>query len=341
MTCIFQKWGGSKMTKAWKLLASTLVVTLALPALAAPVQQVPPQAPSAAVPGYTMPSTQVWEITSDSGELYRIFVSYPATAAPKEGFPVLYVLDGNAMFAGFAETRRIQEASDVGKSIIVGVGYPTDQAYDTRRLYDLTGAPPPRPWRDAFAKVRNGGWDKFLDFLTVKLRAEVGKRYKIDLDRQALFGHSLGGLFAVHTLFSRPGSFHAIIAASPSLFWQEQEMLKEERDFTTRLQAGKIPSVSRLMGSRGIYQADRAPLRLWVAHQIRNLCGRGAHDRAEPSRRGGAAFRVQLAVTIMVRERVRRGASSLTITSPGRRESEAAQGSRSSRDRSRGGSANA
>ncbi len=231
------------MTRAWNLLASTVAIAFALPALAATKP-----APAPAAQGYTMPSTSMWELKSDDGEIYRIFVSYPAVEAPKEGFPVLYVLDGNAMFAGFAETRRMQEGSDVGKSIIVGVGYPTDQAYDMRRLYDLTGpAPPPQPWRDEFAKERAGGWDKFLDFLTGKLRTEIGKRYKINLDRQALFGHSLGGLFAIHALFSRPDAFHAIIAASPSLFWHEREMLKEEQDFTARLQAWKIPKVSRLM----------------------------------------------------------------------------------------------
>lgn len=230
------------MVKAWKQLGLAAGIVLA-------VTTPPTQAQQGAtpVPGYTMPATQMWDMTSDGGEIYRIFVSYPATEAPAEGFPVLYVLDGNAMFAGFAETRRIQEWSDVGKSIVVGVGYPGDQAYDNRRLYDLTGGPPPQPWRDQFAKERNGGWDVFRDFLTGKLRTEIGKRFKINPDRQALFGHSLGGLFAVHTLYSKPDAFHAIIAASPSLFWHEQEMLKAERDFAARLQAGKIPKVSRLM----------------------------------------------------------------------------------------------
>jgi len=235
------------MTKAWMQLASAAAIALALPVLAAQSQQAP--APTlSAVPGYTMPSTQMWDLPSDSGKIYRIFVSYPAAEAPAEGWPVLYVLDGNAMFAGFAETRRIQEYHDIGKSIVVGVGYPTDKVYDERRLYDFTAAtPPPQPWRDQFGKLPSGGRDKFLDFLTGNLRTEIGKRHKINLDRQALFGHSLGGLLAVHALFSRPAAFHAIIAASPSLFWHEQEMLQEERDFAARLQAGKIPKVSRLM----------------------------------------------------------------------------------------------
>ena len=106
-------------------------------------------------------------LASDSGEIYRIFVSYPAAEAPaaswpaaempQAGWPVLYVLDGNAAFAGFAEARRVQERSNVGKSIIVGVGYPTDTAYDVRRLLD---SPPARPIRLAMrgSRIRTGGW---------------------------------------------------------------------------------------------------------------------------------------------------------------------------------------
>jgi hypothetical protein len=222
-------------------------VALALPALAAHGQ--PAQAGQATPPGYTMPSTHMWDMSSDSGHIYRIFVSFPgAGEPPADGYPVLYVLDGNAIFAAFAETRRMQEHQDLGTSIVVGVGYPTDRAYDERRLYDLTGAaPPPAPWRDAFADLPRGGQDRFLDFLTGKLRSEIGRRYKIDPERQALFGHSLGGLFAIHALFTRPDAFHAIVAASPSLFWHQREMLAEEREFALRLQEGEIPRVARLM----------------------------------------------------------------------------------------------
>lgn len=231
------------MTK-WKLVA---MLAAGITPQAAPAQAQAAQGPSADAP-YTMPSTQMWDIKSASNEVYRIFVSYPSGEPPAGGWPVLYVLDGNAIFASFAETRRLLEHSDVGKSIVVGVGYPTDKTYDTRRLYDLTSAaPPPEPWRTEFAKLRSGGREPFLDFLTGKLRSEVGRRYKINPDRQALFGHSLGGLFAIHTLFSRPQAFHAIISASPTLFWHEQEMLQQERDFVARLKAGKIPKVSRLL----------------------------------------------------------------------------------------------
>lgn len=62
------------------------------------------QAPSApaAETGYVMPETEWWDLTAEDGAVYRIYGSHPQGEAPKDGYPVLFVLDGNAMFGGFA-----------------------------------------------------------------------------------------------------------------------------------------------------------------------------------------------------------------------------------------------
>jgi predicted alpha/beta superfamily hydrolase len=254
---------------------TALGMAAALPAAA--------QSAAPAAPCYTMPATVMWDLAAASGEIYRILVSFPAGEPPADGWPVLYVLDGNAAFAGFAEARRVQEGTDIGKSIVVGVGYPTEKAYDKRRLYDLTGGPTSSPPYARLNAERNGGWDKFLDFLTGTLRDEIGKRYRINRDRQALFGHSLGGLFVMHTLFTRPGAFHALIAASPSPFWHEKEMQKEERDFTAKLQAGKIPKVSRMLIVAG--DREEAIVERWdgedFAKRIEPLSAYGLRSRSQ------------------------------------------------------------
>ncbi|MCD9028212.1 prolyl oligopeptidase family serine peptidase [Luteimonas sp. BDR2-5] len=223
-------------------------------------QQAPPAAPS-----YTMPATQVWDLAADSGEVYRIFVSYPAgkeAEAPEDGYPVLYVLDGNAYFASFAQARWVQEYLPVGKSIVVGVGYPTDEAWDVRRLKDFTAPlldPPPRQWR-ALAQYESGARRQFLDFLTGKLREEIGRRHRVDPDRHSLFGHSLGGLFALYALYERPGAFHSIVAASPSMEWNAQGILEDERAFTARLASGQVAGrTSRLMVIVGDRDTDDDP----------------------------------------------------------------------------------
>jgi predicted alpha/beta superfamily hydrolase len=242
------------MTGKWKISAAIAATMLA-----------PPVAPvwaQTAGPAYSMPSTEVFETRSDGGETYRIFVSFPKAEAPAGGYPVLYLLDGNAYFASFAETRRLLEYADKGKVLVVGVGYPTDDAYDARRTADFL-FPVPTEVPPAQAKSQpnatNTGRDKFLDFLTGKLRAEIGKRYKVDPDRQSLFGHSFGGLFALHALYARPGAFQSIVAASPSLEWNVQDLLREERVFAAKLAEGKTVKTSRLMLVVGDQDADDDP----------------------------------------------------------------------------------
>jgi predicted alpha/beta superfamily hydrolase len=221
------------------------IAALALATAPARTQTAAPAtpAPTLTSPAYTLPSTEVWDIKSAKDYTYQIFVSVPKTPPPPEGYPVLYVLDGNAMFAGFAETRRIQEymTSPVGKMIIVGIGYKTDMAYDTtRRLYDFT-QDFKKPVKPAQQKLKAGGRDEFAAFILSTLRPEIARRYPVNAERQSLYGHSLGGLFSLYMLFNHPTEFHAIIAASPSTWWNDQGILAEERAFSAKLVEGKLP----------------------------------------------------------------------------------------------------
>lgn len=225
------------MRLALLLMAATALV--GAQAIAAPaVLAAPTQLQSH---GYVLPETEEWDMTAEDGSVYRIYVSRPEGAAPKGGFPVLYVLDGNAMFAGFAEARRIQSAYATGahEMVIVGIGYPGGKLYEGRRVGDFT-PPIKSPSLAAFhAKDPQGGRDRFETFLMDKVRPEIARRYTVNPARQSLFGHSLGGLFALHMLYSKPDAFHTIIAASAALWWDDQMILREEDALRARLAAEK------------------------------------------------------------------------------------------------------
>jgi predicted alpha/beta superfamily hydrolase len=211
--------------------------------------------------GYVVPETEGWDIESRQGEIYRIHVSRPPGEPPAGGYPVLYVLDANAVFAGFAEARRIQSAYPTGadKMIIVGVGYPGGKLYDSRRVGDFT---PPIQNPALAAYHRNdpqGRRATFADFLLDELRPEVARRYSVHPDRQSLYGHSLGGLFALHMLYARPDAFHTITAASASLWWDDQMILAEESAFRAALRSASPPRhVARLLLLVG--EAEEAPV---------------------------------------------------------------------------------
>src|SRR3546814_3999354 len=91
-------------------LASAIAMAAAMAGGSAQARPAAAQSP----PGYTMPATQTWDMTADSGKSYRIFVSFPSEGKPPEtGYPVLYVLDGNASFAAFAEARSEEHTSEL------------------------------------------------------------------------------------------------------------------------------------------------------------------------------------------------------------------------------------
>jgi predicted alpha/beta superfamily hydrolase len=46
-----------------------------------------------------------------------------------------------------------------------------------------------------------------------------------------LFGHSLGGLFAVYTLFHRAEMFESYVISSPALWWDDGAIWKIEQDW--------------------------------------------------------------------------------------------------------------
>lgn len=191
----------------------------------------------------TIPNTEERVMHArDDGREYRIFVARPAGPPPAAGFPVLYVLDANAVFATVVETVRVQgrrtDATGVLPAIVVGIGYPTDGPYDgDRRIRDFTmPADPARlPRRpDGSPWPANGGADVFLRFIEEELKPAIERDLPVDRSRQALFGHSLGGLFVLHTLFTRPESFRAYAAVSPSIWWNDRAILGEERGFAAR-----------------------------------------------------------------------------------------------------------
>src|SRR2546423_8560346 len=76
----------------------------------------------------------------------------------------------------------------------------------------------------------SGGADNFLKFFETELIPQIEKQYRVQPYR-ILAGHSLGGLFAIHSMISRPGLFNSYVAVSPSLQWENGEALKRAEEF--------------------------------------------------------------------------------------------------------------
>ncbi|MBR0680467.1 alpha/beta hydrolase [Roseomonas eburnea] len=191
--------------------------------------------PAAGAMPVVVPGAHCFDVPRDNGGVYRVMIAVPEGPPPAAGFPVLYHLDGNAVFASMVEALRIQGArglaTGVGPGIIVGIGYAVDGPFDRlRRTLDYTPPADPatlgeRP--DGGEWSPTGGAEAFLEVLEARVKPMVAGLAPVDPARQALFGHSLGGLFALHTLLARPCAFARIVAVSPSLWWNGGSLLRE------------------------------------------------------------------------------------------------------------------
>lgn len=183
---------------------------------------------------------------SRAGLEYRLLVSVPRGPAPEGGFPVFYVLDGDAFFNTAVEITRMREWGRLTPSIVVGIAYPSRAFYDgPRRNYDFTttGAHDPN-----FDPSELGGAENFLAFLTNEVKAWVAARHQIDADREVLFGHSMGGLFVLHAMFTAPRSFDIFLAASPTMQFADRLPLREARAFERHPDRGAVRALITVGG---------------------------------------------------------------------------------------------
>ena len=224
-----------------------------------------------------IPDTTVFDIAPESGgPPWRIFLYRPPGEPPAQGWPVLYYLDANAVAGTAADIMRVQAAWPLGTGIewgvMVGIGYPVDGAYDSvRRSWDM-GPPPGEtypPHTPGGPDVRTGGADAFLAFIEEELKPEIARRVAVDPARQAILGHSFGGLFVLHALFRRPQAFARWISASPAIWWEGAGIVAAAEAFIAR----GTPCNGRVLLLAGEYEQKLAQFQVGAPDEEKRLAG--------------------------------------------------------------------
>lgn len=155
------------------------------------------------------------------GERRRINVYSPPgyTQSRAARLPVLYMPDG-----GMAE-----DFLHVAGLVQVSVGNGTMRPFllvgieNTERRRDLTG--PTENESDKKIAPRVGGSEAFRQFIRNELMPAVNRRYRTT-GETAIVGESLAGLFVVETFLREPDLFSTYIAFDPSLWWNNQALVK-------------------------------------------------------------------------------------------------------------------
>jgi predicted alpha/beta superfamily hydrolase len=144
---------------------------------------------------------------------FKILVKLPADYAEKSAatYPVVYLLDGGAIFpmlAAYYRYLRFEEA--VPDLIVVGLSYGSDSFEQGN--YRSTDYTAPSAERDYW-----GGAADFLRVLETEVFPLVEGGYRADPGRRILFGQSIGGQFVLFAALNKPDLFSGLIASNPAL----------------------------------------------------------------------------------------------------------------------------
>ena len=211
---------------------------------------VPPKgAPSPAEPlvigeTFTIQSTRLKETR-------RINVyAPPGYAESTTRLPVLYMPDGG-IGEDFLHVAGLVQISVMNGTmrpfLLVGIE-------NTERRRDMTG--PTTSDDDRKIAPRVGGSAPFRAFIRAELMPQIAARYRTTRE-SAIIGESLAGLFVVETFLREPDLFDTYIAIDPSLWWNNEALLKSAAEQLRSRPVRKRTLYLASSGEPGLAEASR------------------------------------------------------------------------------------
>jgi predicted alpha/beta superfamily hydrolase len=183
-----------------------------------------------ASPGYVIPRSEVRTLpVTAAGRHYALFIGLPESYATSPGkrYPVVFVTDGywdfqkiTAIHGPLVYDRYAPEF------ITVGMGYACENLnFGDLRRWELSPVPFGSPI-EASGHARD-----FLDTMEKVFIPLIDKEYRTDPKKRVLGGASLGGLFTLYSMFTRPDLFSAYVAVTPAVAVGDDWLLEYEEKF--------------------------------------------------------------------------------------------------------------
>lgn len=230
--------------------------------------------------------------SADGQRHYKVWTAVPRKAAPAGGYPVLYMLDGNAAMNHLSPDL-LQTLAAGNAPVLIAVGYQTPLPFDLNaRTYDYT---PPQQISDKRGRPA-GGSPVFRQLLEHTIAPEAEKGLRINVQQRGIWGHSYGGLFILDSYLSSH-FFQRYYAASPSLRG-DTPLMQQMRD------AAPLPLRTKrlvLMEGDGDTRAGVADKLERIARTIGQMSGRGISVRYQlfPGLSHGPMFPASLDSALM------------------------------------------
>ena len=167
--------------------------------------------------------------SSETGTTYWIYVHAPDARRERGPWPCVLFMDGDDQFKYAVKAyQMLRSKGQVPALLLVGVGYGASYSREAnKRGRDYT------PTHNAF-EPSSGGAKRFLKFLTSSLWTELKTRYPIHSRRRGIAGYSLGSLLVLHALFQAKPFFTHYLAGSPSVWWDDRDILRQGKALRSR-----------------------------------------------------------------------------------------------------------
>lgn len=144
-----------------------------------------------------------------------------------KSYPIIYLLDGSMNEDFIHVTGLVQffnQMYSMPETIVVGIAN-IDRKRDFTFHTDLKDLQKDYP--------TTGHSDKFISFLEKELKPYIESQFKTT--DTYIFGQSLGGLLAAEILLKKPEMFNNYFIISPSLWWDDESLLKQAPQLLTKI----------------------------------------------------------------------------------------------------------
>ena len=143
-------------------------------------------------------------------------------------YPVNYVADGIYTFLSVSTDNTRGSFGDYAPEMIT-VGIEFQNYYDEcNRSKWFT---PTMISDDENCGEAGGGADEFLSFIRDELKPFINQTFRADQTQEIFSGHSHSATLALYALFTQHELFDMYIAASPSIYWDNEVMFQFEQQF--------------------------------------------------------------------------------------------------------------
>jgi predicted alpha/beta superfamily hydrolase len=159
---------------------------------------------------------------------YELVINLPSSYGKETSrrYPVFYFCDGYYDFPLVTMIYYDQLFDGTApECILVGFSYKGEIAdYGPLRTHDLTPTEVP-------GISGSGGGPDYLKVIESEFIPYVESHYRVDTTFRALGGSSLGGLFTLYAMFTRPTLFKAYVSVSPAAMWDRCWLLITEETY--------------------------------------------------------------------------------------------------------------